>query len=397
MKRTTIILLALTGCGGGDEPACSDVSGTSCTWIGKAGMTGTDPTATRRQDALLYFPADVSFDKDGAAWIPDWNNHLVRKVLPDDTFLTVMGADYEGDGSPGETDRLPAGAPEGAPATEVALNHPMDIDFLPDGRMLLGAWHNNKVRIMDPATGIAKVLAGDSYGFAGDGGPAYTAVFNLVPSVVCTGDGTIYLIDQRNVRIRKITNEAVPMISTIAGNGTTGDRGDGGPATEATLGFHTGNTPLPSGSLALDPANEYLYVSMSFTNNIRRINLSTNVIECVAGCEAAGQAGFSGDGGSAKSAMFDYPHDMEFGPDGRLYVVDQNNGRVRAIDVAADTIETVAGSGEPCPVGQFCTEKTEGVPALEVQLNQPYGIAFDKEGSMYIADTLNSRIVRIAK
>jgi DNA-binding beta-propeller fold protein YncE len=397
MKKQFTILIALAACGDGDEPACSDVSGTACTWSGKVGVTGTDPKALTRHDALYYFPADITFDKNGAAWIPDWNNHLVRRIDPDGSFHTVMGDDYEGDGSPGETDRLPEGNPEGAPALEVALNHPMDIDFLPDGRMVLAAWHNNKVRMMDPSTGIATVLAGNSYGYKGDGGPAYNAVFNLVPSVVCAPDGTTYMIDQRNLRVRKITNEAVPMISTFAGTGVKGSTGDGGLATDAQLGFHTGNTPLPSGSLAIDPGNEYLYISNSFNNSIRRVSFATNIIECVAGCTAAGAPGFDGDGGSAKAALLDYPHDLEFGPDGRLYVVDQNNNRVRAIDLANDTITTVAGNGSPCGLGQFCVEDKEGLPALEVTLNTPYGIGFDAEGSMYIADTSNSRIVRIAK
>lgn len=394
IKRTLAVVVALSSGCGTDEKTCSDVSGTSCTWAGTAGVTGTNGDGVHRSEAILYFPSDVTFAPDGAAWVADWNNHIIRRVTPDGIVNTVVGTDYEGDGSVGETDRLPVGAPAGAAGTEVALNHPHEIDFMPDGRMVFGAWHNNKVRIHDPVSKVTKVLAGNSYGYAGDDGPAYDAVFNLVPSVACADDGSVYVIDQRNFRIRKITNDATPMISTFAGTGVQGASGDGGLATDAQLGFHAGNTPLPSGSLAL--RDEYLYVATSSTNSIRRINVATNIIECVAGCTANGAAGYSGDGGSAKSAMFDFPHEIEFGPDGRLYVADQNNNVIRAIDVASDTIETVVGTGEACPIGQTCVE-TEGAPALEVKLNGPYGFGFDAAGSMYIADTLNSRIVRIAK
>ncbi len=395
---TTLFLLG-TGCSADSESSsdCSSTSGTACTWAGVAGSIGFNGDGLDRRESWLYFASDVTFAPDGSAWIADWNNHRVRRVDLDGKVATVIGTDYEGDGSPGETDRLPVGSPVGAPGTEIALNHPMDVEFFPDGRVLLAAWHNNKLRVYDPNTTMTTVLTGNSYGFNGDNGPAYMGLFNLAKAVAIDADGTVYAVDQRNQRVRKITNDATPMISTLAGTGTKGALGDGGPAIEAQLGFDGGNTPIPSGSLAI--RGDELFIANSANNSIRRIKQSTGIIDCVAGCNAGAPtaAGYSGDGGSALTATFNFPIDIEFGPDGRLYVADRNNNAIRAIDLENDRVETVAGNGQPCAIGTVCTEAQEGLPALELQLNEPYGVSFDAAGNLYIADTLNSRIVRVAR
>jgi DNA-binding beta-propeller fold protein YncE len=322
----------------------------------------------------------------------DWNNHRVRRVETDDTLTTVIGTKYEGDGPVGEGDRLPLGDAPGAPGTEVALNHPTDIDFMPDGTIVLAAWHNNKIRVMDPETGIVKVLGGDSYGYAGDGEEAYKAVFNQPKAIVCDGEGQVYTNDQRNQRIRLIDAGEPRTIRTIAGDGTPGFSGDGGSALDAQFYFDYGTTPVPTGALAL--RDGVLYVADSMNNRIRAIDLESGIIDTVAG---DGEARYAGDGGPALEASFRTPLDLEFGPDGRLYVADAANNAIRAIDLEADVVETVAGTGEPCPGTFNCFEAEEGLPAAQVQLAAPYGIAFDATGNLYIADTNNSRIVRIAK
>jgi hypothetical protein len=395
---STLFLLG-AGCSDSGPVAreCSPTPGTACTWAGVVGSVGFNGDSLDRRDTWFYFASDLTFAPDGSAWVADWNNHRVRRVGLDGKVETVIGTDYEGDGSPGETDRLPAGAPAGAPGNEIALNHPMDVEFFPDGRVLLAAWHNNKIRVYDPATKMTTVLAGNSYGFAGDGGPAYKSVFNLAKAVAVDTDGTVYMVDQRNQRVRKITNEVTPMISTIAGTGVKGALGDGGPAAQAQLGFDAGNTPVPSGSLAI--RGQDLFIANSANNSIRRINFTTGMIDCVAGCTVGAPTppGYTGDGGSALAATFNFPIDIEFGPDGRLYVADRNNNAIRAIDLEHDRVETVAGNGKPCVIGASCVEAQEGLAATEIQLNDPYGVAFDAAGNLFIADTLNSRIVRVAR
>jgi sugar lactone lactonase YvrE len=392
----TPIALVVAACGGSSasKGSCADKSGIACTWAGITGSRGFNGDGLDRRESWLYFVEDLTFAPDGSAWIVDWNNHRIRHVEKNGTLKTLIGTDYEGDGPPMETDRLPLGNPPGAQGTDVALNHPTDLKFLPDGTAIIAAWHNNKLRTYDPKTGVVKVLAGDSYGFSGDGGPAYAAVFNQPKTLAIDTDGKIYTIDQRNERIRTIDKFVAGTIQTMAGTGTLGNDGDGGPALNAQFGFDQGVTPQPSGALALR-GNE-LFLADSLNNRIRRIHLDTGMIDCIAGQSA--KPGYSGDGGSALGATFSFPNDLEWGPDGRLYVADRYNNAIRAIDVDNDRVDTVAGNGHPCPThSTLCAEAHDGVPAREIQLNNPYGIAFDPAGNLYIADTLNSRIVRVAR
>ncbi|HLU68899.1 MAG TPA: hypothetical protein VKZ63_21605 [Kofleriaceae bacterium] len=342
-----------------------------------------------RNEAWLNAPSDVAFGPDGRAWVLDWNNHVVRVVTPNGAIRDVIGTVLEGDGAPEEEDRLPEGAPQGAPGDTVALNHPTDIEFLSDGTLVLAAWHNNKIRVMDPETEIVKVIAGNLYGFRGDGGPAHMASFNQPSRIVVDESDQIYLVDQRNQRIRLIDNGSPRMIDTIAGTGEVGHAGDGGPALEAQFSFFEGFTP--SGSIAL--RGRELYIADTMNNTIRVMNLDTGVIDCIAG---TGAAGYSGDGGPALEATFNQPLDIEFGPDGRLYVADTKNNVIRAIDLETGVVERVAGNARQCDTVVFCYEQVaDEEPALDdLQLLNPYGIAFDAAGNMYISDTSNHRILK---
>lgn len=391
LKFAGLALATLVGSAcSGDDPCPK--SGTACVWAGtgERGFNIENPNANRLQ-SKLYFPEDLTFGPDGRAYIVDWNNHRIRRVETDDSLRVVMGTDYEGDGPPEMEDRLPLCNPTGALGTTVALNHMTDAEFGPDGKLYVAAWHNNKIRVFDPATNMVTSLAGDGYGFGGDGAAACKAIFNQPKALAIAPDGTIYTIDQRNVRIRAIQPGTSPTISTVAGLGTVGNLGDGGLALDAQFGFETGTTPRPSGSLVL--SGRLLYVADSLNNRIRRINLDTGIVDCIAGGSA--QAGYSGDGGPALQATFNFPMDMELGPDGRLYVADRYNHAVRAIDLTTGLIETVAGNGTKCDVSsETCAD---GRPAREVQLNEPYGIAFDAPGNLYIADTNNNRILKVVR
>ncbi len=129
-----------------------------------------------------------------------------------------------------------------------------------------------------------------------------------------------------------------------------------------------------------------LYISDALNHRIRRVDFQLDLIETIAG---NGQAGFSGDGGQATEASFYNPRDIVFGPDNRLYVADELNHRVRAIDLTTGIITTVAGNG----VAEFAGD---GGPATTSSLNRPAGLEFDAEGYLYIADTYNHRIRRVS-
>ena len=368
------------GCSGPSEEGetgCEERSGEACIWAGtgKAGLNGDD---LPRRETRLYWPIDLDFAPDGTPWVLDWNNHLVRRVTPNGTFETVVGT-FVGDGPPDQMDFVEPGAD----GLTVSLNHPTDFQFDTLGNVYFAAWHNHKIRKIDPTTGMVVVWCGKGAGYAGDGKDAATALFNQPKSIVFDSEGALYILDQRNWRVRKIS--ADHMTSTVVGIGMQGFGGDGSAPTEATLNFQAGPNPEPSGALALSP-DGILYVSDSLNHRIRRIDFAANTIETIAG---TGEAGFSGDGGPAVDAQINNVRDLELGPDGtRLYLADTENHRIRAIDLSTGTIDTVVGTGTLGEMG-------DGLPALSVELNRPFGIAFDASGALYIADTFNNRILKV--
>lgn len=402
MKQASIALVLLVGCSVDEGPGtpCSDEPGAACTYAGVPGPIGVEHGVVRhRQETLLSYPMDISFAPDGRMWIVDFNNHMYRRVEADDTVVTMVGNKNESDGtcfketptSPCDNrDLLPLGNPVGAPGPEVSLNHPTDVVFYPNGDALLTAWHNNKLRLWEAATGTVKVISGQDYGYRGDGGPAYLAEYNLPKSSVLMADGTIYTVDSRNQKVRKIAPDGDRVITTVLGSGVAGFAGDGGIATEAQI-YLDKTGVFAEGSIAVD--GDYLYLADTSNHRIRRMSLTTNIIDCIAG---NGQPTYSGDGGEALSASLRRPHDIEIGPDGRLWVADTFNQVIRAIDLQTGIIEHIAGTGETC-AEETCVEAAEGLPADQVRLNNPTGISFDAAGHLYIADHYNNRIVRIAR
>jgi hypothetical protein len=198
-------------------------------------------------------------------------------------------------------------------------------------------------------------------------------------------DGTQFILDQRNQVIRRIDADGI--ITTVAGTlKQPGFAGDGASPVSAQFNFPTGSNPPPGGGLALDAAGN-LYVSDTLNHRIRKIDFEADTITTIAG---TGAPGYAGDGGPATEAELDNPRKLSMGPDGRLYVGDEYNHRIRAIDLRTGIIETVAGNGEKGYAG-------DGGPATETALNQPSGVSFDAAGNMYVIDTDNHRIRRIAR
>lgn len=372
-----------------NDPCDHAQPGDACRWAG-TGMPGLNEAQPElgRLDSLLFMPTDVTFSPDGRGYIVDWNNHLVRRVDADQVLRIVVGTNFEGDGDPDENERLPVCAPLGAPGTKVAENHVSQAQFGPDGLLYIAAWHNNKIRSFDPATNLVETIAGDTYGFSGDGGPACAATLHGPSSIAVSPDGTKYFVDQLNGRIRAIAPDGI--ITTVAGDGIEGGAGDGGPALAAEFAFVPSQVPALEGGLALQ--GRYLYVADGRNHRIRRVDLISGEIECIAG---TGNAGYSGDGGPASDATFADPFGLAIGPDDRLYVADRGNHVVRAIDLKTHVIETVVGNGASCDTTQqTCPDHG---PATEIPLGEPFGVAFDPAGNLYVADTFNNRILKIVR
>jgi len=231
------------------------------------------------------------------------------------------------------------------------------------------------------ANGSLSLTAGlGTSGFSGDGGPATTAQLRLPDGVTVDSAGNLYIADKENNRIRKITNAGI--ISTVAGNGTRGFSGDGGPATAAQLYNPTG--------VAIDSAGN-LYIADPVVDRIRKVT-TTGIISTVAGNRTRG---FSGDGGLATAAQLFLPTGVAVDSAGNLYIADEGNvaigdsGSQRIHKVTtAGIISTVAGNGTRGFSG-------DGGLATAAQLNFPSGVAVDSAGNLYIADKGNKRIRRV--
>jgi len=209
-------------------------------------------------------------------------------------------------------------------------------------------------------------------GYSGDGGPATSAELNWPWAVAVDAAGNIYFTDTDNQRIRKVA-VSTGIITTVAGTGTAGYSGDGGPATGAQL-----NSPF---GIAVDAAGN-IYFADHFNNRIRKVTASTGDISTVAG---SGTQGFSGDGATATSAEIYYPTSVAVDAVGNLYIADDVNDRIRKVTASTGIIQTLAGTGSTGYSG-------DGGPATSGELFWPYGVAVDTAGNIYIADKNNNRI-----
>ena len=378
------LVLALGGCPGDErvsDPCEGLPSGAACTWLGTKGEEGFNGD-NHRVLTRVNQVQDLVFHPDGTAWFSDFNNYQIRRVHPDGMVETMVGwtdPPFPGDGP------LTGIPQEGAEGDTWRLNHPTNLLIEDDGRVLLVAWHNHKLLKIDQDTGFVDVECGAGGGFAGDGGPASGALFIQPQDASYDEDGNLYIVDQQNRRIRRI--DTADVITTIAGvGGMPAYGGDGGPAIEAQFGWQGGSNPNPSGGVVAHEGK--LYISETDFDRIRVIDLSTGIIDAFAG---TGEGGFAGDGGPAIEAQLNGPRDLEIGPDGRLYFADTDNGAVRAIDLTTGIIETVVGTGE------LGLDEEEQLPATETRLRRPFGVAFDPEGNLYVMDSLNNRIVKVAR
>lgn len=210
---------------------------------------------------------------------------------------------------------------------------------------------------------ISTLAGNGTAGGSGDGGPATKAQIDNPFGVVRGPDGAIWFCEYTGQRIRRVAADGT--ISTIAGTGKKGYSGDGGPALQATFN-------LPH-ELRFDTKGDLYVVDMT-NHAVRKIDMKTKVITTFAG---TGTPGYSGDGGPASQAQFKQPHSIQFGPDGSLYVCDIGNNVIRRIDMQTGTISTFAGTGRPGPT-------PDGAPIAGTPLKGPRSIDFDKAGHLWL-------------
>jgi sugar lactone lactonase YvrE len=343
-------------------------------------------------------PIDVALDGYGDLLLVDSLSYRVRKVDHRSQIITTVAGNGDPSGDTG-------------PATSASLESPMGVAVDGAGNLFIADTLDSTIRKVD-ANGIITTIAGTSMddpfgvavdsagnlfiadpgffrifkvdtkgnfttvagngpgGFSGDGGPATSAQLNHPDAVAVDRAGNLFIADTLNGRVRKVDTSGI--ITTVAGNGTDGSSGDGGPATSASL--------TPS-DVALDGRGN-LYIADSFNNRVRKVDPG-GVIETVVG---SGDPAFSGDGGPATSAGVN-PSGVRVDNAGNLFIADSGNNRIRKVDTTG-IISTVAGDG----VAGF---SGDGSSPTSASLHFPSGLAVDSAGNIFIADTVNNRIRKV--
>lgn len=310
----------------------------------------------------LRLPASVAVDQDGNVFIADTGQHRIRRVDAKTQVATIVAgtgvAGFSGD----------SGA-----ASNARLNAPRGIALDGFGTLFIADTQNHRVRRVDALTGVITTVAGTgTSGFSNDGMAATSAQLNVPSDVAIDGSGTVYIADSQNSRIRSVDETGI--ITTVAGNGTSGGAGDGGLAVDAQLDD-------PSG-LAVDVARN-LFIADTSNHRIRRVDATTKRITTIVG---TGAPGFNGDGILPTSALLNRPSSVSL--DGsELVIADTNNQRIRR--ATATTISTIIGTGTP-------GSSDDNTPATMAQLRNPADAVVDRFGNTYVADELNHRVRRIS-
>ena len=262
---------------------------------------------------------------------------------------------------------------DGGPATQATLNFPSAVAVADDGTVYIADTWNHRIRRVDPHTAVISTIAGTGRArWSGDGGPAENAALNEPVALTLDGRGRLYVADQSNNRVRRIDLTS-GLITTVAGTGESGYNGDGAPGTETALAG-------PSG-LAVDQDGS-LYVADTFNGRIRKFDVRTGTLETVVG--GTGEFQFV-PGENEASPNVSRPYAIALRPDGRLFITDTDHHLIRVWDFQKHEMSLLAGNGR----AEF---SGDGRHPLESSLNYPFGVALDSHGHVYIADTFSHRI-----
>jgi hypothetical protein len=267
-------------------------------------------------DAQLNSPTGVAVTADGGFLVAYRDTHVVRKVSSAGVITRVAGTGNLGDSG------------DGGPATAAEIAGPFGVAGTADGGFLIGHFFDHVVRKVSSAgvitrvagTGTTSAIGGDDdpppVEFSGDGGPATAAQLNAPQGVTGTADGGFLIADTNNHVVRKVSSAGV--ITRVAGTGTLGNSGDGGPATAAQLNSPVGVAVTADGGFLIADTNNHV---------VRKVS-SAGVITRVAG---TGTLGNSGDGGPATAAELNFPLGVAVTADGGFLIADYGNHVVRKV------------------------------------------------------------------
>ncbi|SNT43234.1 Sugar lactone lactonase YvrE [Granulicella rosea] len=335
------------------------------TTIAGTGTSGYNGDGIAATSAQLYSPYAVAVDNSGNVYIDDWNNYRIRKVTPAGVISTFAGTGVSGFSG------------DGGAASAAQIGAALGVAVDSSGNVYIADSTNNRVRKVTPAGIISTIAGNGTRGFTGDGGAATSAELAYPQALAFDSNGNLYIADAGTYRVRKIDTSGI--ISTIAGNGTTGFSGDGAIGTSASL--------ANVGGIAAD-ASGNVYIADIGNNRIRKVN-AAGIISTFAG---TGTKSFSGDGAAAASATLNLPNGIFADTAGNLYIVDSGNERIRKVTTGG-IISTVAGNGGSGYSGDGVNATTA---SLYFSTLNPTGMWVDKTGNLYLADTYNQRVRKVS-
>lgn len=314
----------------------------------------------------LRSPFGVHFDRAANMYLVELTGQRVRKVDPQGVLTTVAGT--------GELGNLG----DGGPAAKALFNGMHSLAIAPDGMIYVSDTWNNRIRRIDPESGVISAVAGTGQkGFGGDGGPAAQAQFGGIYCVALDPQGQrMYLADLDNRRIRAVDLKT-GIVETIAGNGDKGVPADGAEAKTSPL--------VDPRAVAADRQGN-VYVLERSGHALRVVDPSGKIRTIV----GTGVKGSAGDGGDARQAMLNGPKHLCIDLDGNVMIADTENHLIRKYLPREGKIVRVAGTGQKGTAGV-------GGPPLEAEFNQPHGVYIHPSGVLYITDSSNHRVLKIVK
>ena len=324
---------------------------------GVAGYTGDGGKAAQAQ---LDQPFGIVRGPDGALYVCDTNNHVIRRVARNGVITTVAGTGKKGYSG------------DGGAATQAQLNEPYEVRFDQAGNLYFVERLNHVIRRVNRQTHIITTIAGNGVaGFSGDGGQATQAMMNQPHSIQFDRAGDLYICDILNHRIRKVTIRTGVM-TTFAGTGEKKATPDGARIADTSL----------NGPRAIDFDNKAdMWLALREGNAVYRLDMKAGTIHHGAG---TGAKGFTGNGDAAKQATLSGPKGLSIAPNGNVYLADTESHSIRMIDVRKGTLELIAGTGVK-------GDGKDGDP-LQCAMARPHGVFVDKDGAIFIGDSETHRV-----